>query len=325
MRHILLVYHPGFASVYYDFPGLELSSTELDLGVLQLAPPGLVQGRVLDSAGSPVSGARVELVGKNDDRRRLCGEDSPTEELATWYTDERQTIGDEGGHFLFGTIAPGHYSLSAMAEGRAWTTPLEFQLEAAGDRKEVELVFLDGGTLSGRVQDERGLPVAGVSVHVRLEPVTMTGFSTDVRSEADGTFEVRGLTAGHSYNLEVFPWLTVNEDPCTPWLYSSLEGVSPDTGVAVVTLHRGVCIDGRVFDAAGQPQYGLWIALENAQGEPGLGTSTDSEGRFLLGVEPDTTWTLTVSGPKGDAAFTPLSVERNVAAGTRDLVLRIPR
>jgi hypothetical protein len=120
-----------------------------------------------------------------------------------------------------------------------------------------------------------------------------------------------------------FPGDVPGSDPLAPWLYSCLEHVSPDAGPIVLTLRRGACIEGVLRNAAGEPLYGHSISIVNEAGESGLGATTDSEGRFRLGVEPGTTWTLTVRGPRGEAAFETLLVHPDVPAGTRGLELRL--
>jgi hypothetical protein len=291
---------------------------------VSLLPPGKITGRVLDAEGEPVPGAEVSLEGHNADRRQRGS--AAAEPNASSYTDRRSARADEQGRFRFVDVAPGRYRLAAEAQGRARSPAVEVELAAAGSRVDVDVCFGDGVDLVGRIVDERGLALAGIRVRIQAEGAAAdTRASTSTRSAADGSFVAHQLQPDRTYWIRVFPWEVPSDDPGAPWLFSSLESVDPAAGPITFVLRRGVCIEGRVVDELERPRQGLRIELRNSLGEQGLGTSTDSEGRFLLGVEPDTTWTLTLSGPKGAAAFTELHVERNVAAGTRDLELRLER
>ena len=324
-HHALLVHHFDFAAVYYDFPLSEATDPECDLGDILLPPPGSLGGRVLDEQGAAVPLAHVELIGTNRDRRSRAPE-STEPETADSYVGVRRIDTDEEGRFWIGNLAAGDYRVSVVAAGRKRTPPLEVVLERAGDSREVELVFPTGATLRGRVEDERGVGLADVLVRAASEdpdPAARTYAQT--RSGSDGTFRVNGLSPG-SYSLSVMPFdLPPTDDPCRPWLYVIEEHLDADGPPVTLVLRRGVCIEGLVLDADGQPMYGCQLDLRNGSGEPGLGTSTDSEGRFRLPVEPDTTWTITVRGPKGATAFDTLLEAPGIVAGTRGLELRLPR
>jgi len=313
LRHCLFVRVPGLASVFYDFPREELLTSALDLGTIVLVRSGTVFGRTLDSEGRAVPGARVQLVGHNRDRHRMCGHASESE-IARGYS-LREAMADEEGRYRFVDVAPGEYRLTATGAGRVeW---VQATLDTPGERARVDLVFAAGVDLHGRVVDERGIPQGDVPVWVFSLDMENKSTSTKVRSSADGSFTARSLRGDCRHFLQVLPTEVANPDPCAPWLYSSLEDVDPAAGPATLVLRRGVCIEGRVLDALERPAFGITIDLRNAKGESGLGTSTDTEGRFRLSVEPDTTWTLIARGA-GKRLERP-----GVLAGTRDLLLHL--
>jgi RNA polymerase sigma-70 factor (ECF subfamily) len=329
LRHALLVHHTHFATVVYDFPLEERTTPELELGTFVLRPPGLVAGRVLDAEGRGIAGATIELAGTNRDRRSLVTDPlASQEEVGESYVSQRETFTYEEGRFWFGGTPEGDFTLTARASGRAplATTPLT--LGPGERRSDVRLEFPVGGTLRGRVVDESAVGLGGVIVRAKPEP-PQRGLRYEIatRTAPDGTFELRDLPAAR-YTLEVFPFIpgdVPGSSTLAPSLYSYLEHVSPDAEPVVLTVRRGLFIEGVLRNASGEPLYGYSISIVNQAGEGGLGATTDSEGRFRLGVEPGTTWTLTVSGPQGEAAFETLLVHPDVPGGTRDLELRLGR
>lgn len=329
LRHALIVHHSGFATVVYDFPFEERTTSELDLGTLVLRPPGLIAGRVLDTEGRGIAGATVELAGTNRDRRSLVGAAPERErEIAKFYVSEREAFTDEEGRFWFGGTPAGDFTLTARATGRAPLAATPFTLGAGERRSDVRLVFPVGGTLRGRVVDESAVGLGGVHVRAEPEPAPRgLRYEIATRTAPDGTFELRDLPAAR-YTLEVFPFFpgdVPGSDPLAPWLYSCREHVSPDAELVVLTVRRGVCIEGTLLDAAGDPLHGHQISLVNTAGEAGLGTTTDSEGRFRLAVEPGQTWTIEVSGPSERFDWGTLLVRPGIPSETRDLELRLPR
>lgn len=93
-----------------------------------------VSGRVIDEAGAPTAGARVELARRSDrDPRRYSA-----------------MSGADGG-FRFAAVAEGRYDLTAEAEGFA-PTLLADRLEVAGEAVGgLELVLRRGTTVAGRL------------------------------------------------------------------------------------------------------------------------------------------------------------------------------
>ncbi|HEX6883199.1 MAG TPA: sigma-70 family RNA polymerase sigma factor [Planctomycetota bacterium] len=329
LRHALLVHHPDFATVVYDFPVEERSERELDLGTLALSPPGLIAGRVLDTRGQGIAGATVALTGTNRDRRRSITDPLlREEEIGESYVSERETLSDEEGRFWFGGVPEGDFELAASAAGRAPLPAIGLALGRGERRADAQLTFPAGATLRGRVVDESGLGLASVMVRAKPEPRPRgLRHETAVRTSADGSFELRDLP-GASYTLEVFPFFPgdlPSSDSHAPWLYTSLEGVPVDAAPVVLTLRRGELLQGTLTDAAGAALSGHQLSIRALDGNPGMGGRTDSEGRFALAVEPGQTWTIEVSGPSEAFDWGTLLVRTGIPSGTRDLELRLPR
>jgi RNA polymerase sigma factor (sigma-70 family) len=319
LRHTLIASHPSFATLVRDFPADEQQRSAIDLGAIELLPPGLVAGRVLDAAGRGLADAKVTLRGDDRDRRRLApGQEA--EKIAEPYASGRETSTDEEGRFWFGNVAAGDYALAARREGRAPRPDMLVSLATGQQRDDIALVFPLGATLRGRVVDENGAGLGGVLLYAERESEERAA-KTKTRSAEDGSFEWLDVPPGE-YTLEVLPFLPgtmPSSDPEAPWLYTVLEHVAADSAPALVTVRRGDCIQGVLRNAAGEPLYGHSISIRDEHSGHGLGGTTDSEGRFVLGVEPGTLWTLEVSGPGGTLT------RANVTAGTRGLELILQR
>jgi hypothetical protein len=70
-RHTLEVRSTGAGALLVDFPEQETAGGEVELGDLSLFAPATVKGRVLDTAGQPVTGAFVRLEGGGAGRDRF--------------------------------------------------------------------------------------------------------------------------------------------------------------------------------------------------------------------------------------------------------------
>lgn len=127
-------------------PGFSPGTNEFRLD-LQLAEGFALSGRVMDQRGMPVAGAK------------LYTDWSPSEILAHTGAD---------GSFTIDGATDRMDLLTARKEGYA-PASLDLQRPEADARERIELVLLEGKTVSGRVIDEQGAPVAEALVHIRTE------------------------------------------------------------------------------------------------------------------------------------------------------------
>jgi len=211
---------------------------------------GTISGRVVDGAGKPVPGARVKAVpGVLDDLLR---------EL------------EGGGAASSTTDLDGAFEVTGLLAGR-WvlvvngaslpSTPSEPVVLQPGAHHAGLVITVDAKVdLSGVIRDQKRQPVAGASVRwdpadekaalkaVLLDAVqgrmdqALRFFPSEVFSDADGRFEVRGL-----------PLSKVKLDISAPG-FAELEQLASRGDRLEVTLERqGGVVKGRVVDEAGRP------------------------------------------------------------------------
>ena len=143
------------------------------------------------------------------------GGKQPATGLQVWFIDEAHNfashVTDDKGAVDFGSQPVGTFGIFAnrrgrLADGNHASVGLEVEL-SAGEQKHLELELQSDKetSLSGRVLDEQGAPVAGVDVllsfNLKFKGLMMP-HSTDVSTtDEDGRYRFRGLRAG-SYRLE---------------------------------------------------------------------------------------------------------------------------
>jgi protocatechuate 3,4-dioxygenase beta subunit len=135
--------------------------------------------RVHDGEGNPLSGVRVLVMPKN-----------PAEPRPFRHPFNRPTTGEDG-LVRFDDLSPGEYRVSGMGSGRS----AEASVRLGTGTARVDLVFERGAAIAGRVVDEEGEPVPFVAVHAELHDETGIhgrGEST----QADGSFVIRDLADG---------------------------------------------------------------------------------------------------------------------------------
>ncbi|MFT7464896.1 MAG: protocatechuate 3,4-dioxygenase beta subunit [Pseudohongiellaceae bacterium] len=249
-----------------------------------LPAPATVSGVVLGPEGQPVAGADVLGWCTDSPRFGQAGGDDPP---------ERQTTTDSQGRFTVEQLGPA-FLLSAQAPGMVcrWLAKGKVPPGAVVEGLVLELdVAL---TLSGRVIDQAGQPVAGVELVAsswgaiwssdgrystgvegvsRSDPISVRG-----GAGPDGFFAL-GPVASTGYHL------AINQEP---WLPFGL-GCRAEDSPLEVRLERGVSLSGTVMNVDGAPLAGAEVSLRVsllAPAVPGQGTYrttvTDGEGGFLL-------------------------------------------
>ncbi|CAN5312000.1 hypothetical protein BH09SUM1_BH09SUM1_14740 [soil metagenome] len=248
-------------------------------------------GTVTDNtSGQPIAGASVELLRRGFDFDNMRTESGPK---AAVKTDAEGRYEITVNPALDKTLLLAPYSLQATAEGhQAAAHNSYYEMESA----QVDFSLRPGGSIAGRVQDERGAPIRDVIVgSATLFP--SDGTPDDYKSlprymtvtSADGRFELRGLHGGAMYHV-----------PARARGYAAT--YSPETKVGeqnliIVMKPSNVGIDATVRTADGRPvanatvwAYAQWeqgISRNDGTGPPSARAKTDEKGQCALdGIAP---------------------------------------
>ena len=178
------------------------------------------------------------------------------------------------------------------------------------------------GTISGRVVNESGQPLAGASLFVRT---VNSGFAARATAtDAEGNFRVNGLEPGLYIVSAGAPAYTTASDPTTPPAYYRI-------GDSVrLQLVRGGVITGAVTNSLGEPVILASVRammVRDARGEalkiPSFGfreDMTDDRGIYRIYGLPPGTYIVAAGGFSSSAGFSPynLDIPTYAPSSTRD-------
>ena len=154
--------------------------------VILRLPGSLIRGRLVDASGSPVVGRRIVARMRNE----------PSVQGPTYGSAGANT--DAQGKFWFVQLMPGIYDIRVPGHQALQGAT---GIEAGTEERTVQL--LAGSAIAGRVVDERGAPLAGVSVSLSDAQKTMHAWSAlqHATTAKDGTFRFVKLRASHHYRV----------------------------------------------------------------------------------------------------------------------------
>ena len=258
-------------------------------------PTATIRGRVTDApTGAPIAKAIVVL---NADT-----------------TKPAATRTDDDGRYEFAGLAPGTYRVSAeppeyrvthvrgdFADPAQPSQRNAIALKAGEIRTRVDIPLRRSVAISGRVVDEWGMPIAGMTVaaNTRFAPHGIFTGETDDR----GLFRVFGLAPGRYFvctdpqmfhrvsRMIAMPPRAQSLPTCYPSATSEPDAVRVVVGQADVDgieirLMRGrtFTISGTVVDSTGAPPVRGTIDLHrwSQTGSGSTGTSLSPDGRFTL-------------------------------------------
>jgi hypothetical protein len=268
---------------------------------LFLSDAGRVAGRVLDLAGEPVAAARVrlELRQGRGQGQGMPGAGRMAETLIRGVRPSAD-LTDADGRFDLGRVVAGaRFVVVAESDAYVGAESEPFEV-AAGERREVDLTLVPGGTLRGRVVDENGRWLRGARVRLGPLPEDMTGETAVSGWRAD-----RALLPETWTTAEDGSFLATNLPSGRLLLKVEAEGyvthykrsLSIQPGEVresfVVPLSKGETIEGVVRGADGRPLEGATVGV-TTQKEPGneAAGTIDEEATAADDVEP-TLWART--------------------------------
>ncbi len=278
---------------------------------LVLATAGAIEGRVTDARGAPVAGAGLSVVG------RMSGVFEP------WDRWVEPAWSDADGRYRIDVAPPGRLLVSAREPDDGAARQVPDVLVHAGETTWLDVVFVTGSRVGGRVTDETGRPVEGVLLElerVARWPADPDDTGGDVTLETpdgwertshrhwetgpDGArrlFRERRTDLAETVTDADGEWRV---DRVLPGLLRFGVGAVPDErlrappardvlvpegGAPVVVdlvLLSGATVRGTVRDAGGLPVAGYRLEAF-LDGRPDAEAATDADGRFELSGLPD--------------------------------------
>ncbi len=206
-----------------------------------LGPGAAISGQVVDEAGKPVEGAKIETVTNPADFR-----------MGRMETKSFLTGPD--GRFVLRQLPAGRiHGVTAVKEGFAPANQL------ADSTAPVRLVLRRGTVAVGRVVDEQGRPVAGAELTLVLSedaPMPRPELRFSAVSDAKGGFRLANVSAGRFDLRAARPGFTA---ATLPGILIPENEAQADLGE--VTLLPGAAIEGIVVDERDRPVQGAEVAL----------------------------------------------------------------
>lgn len=306
----LWAWHPDYAA-RSGIAFAALGTEPQELPPIVLAAGGVVKGVVQDTGGNPIQ-ATVELGLQDRQNFRLGSfeeqraQDQRLGRLRSISTDER-------GRFEFRGVAEGTiWALRAVAEGYATAELPAVYIQPGKTLEDQLLVMGTEHRLTGVVLTDERTPVGGALITVsRTQPRPV--FSAQARSEADGSFTIRGLPQGY-YGLAA---------TLDGYGYGRVPRVETNSAPVEVVLPKKGGVSGRVTDAGGAPiaQFTLELMRSRSQLDQ-LGPTelswnlSDASGAYRLeGLDPGT-FVLLARAPGHCPTYSPsFTVQRDVVLG----------
>jgi len=246
-------------------PEAALASAALEAGGEDSSAPALLSGRVVDSAGRPLAGARVELL---EDPGAACGEWQPLGFDLPGRGDRlAEAHSAPDGSFALAAPADRLLVVRAGAEGY-----VETELRAFVPGPAIEVRLARAAALAGRLTRARdGVPVEGACVRVFHGPGQDRTAQTE--SDAGGSYHLDGLAAGEA-QVQVVPL-----EQAMPMIVD-VTLVAGSTARADVALEEGWTLAGQVRDARTQaPIEGAEVSVWEFLGKT---VRSDARGFYRL-------------------------------------------
>ncbi|HEX8550278.1 MAG TPA: carboxypeptidase-like regulatory domain-containing protein [Abditibacteriaceae bacterium] len=280
-------------------PGLAIGGIIAKVGgenALRLERPRSVGGTLRDDKGQPVGGATLAvrffyIPGRSD------GVTGPSGVPTALREQFRARSGPDGKWQITG-LPQSAYVQVALNDPKfvRADTQIGPDGETSGSTRQT-LRAVRAGSLSGRIVDGVGAPVANRLIYVQ-QPVTARGRfrSTSVRSEADGTFRFDSLPTG-SYSVLV-PGTTAPREKAaqqSPVVARAVENVAVVAGetrtIGDIVLAAGATLEGVVVHKTTGKPFARAVVSAWGAANPRSETrfplaTTDAEGRFRIAVAP---------------------------------------
>lgn len=221
----------------------------------KLEKGGSISGRVLDDNGQPVKNEWVNAHSLD-------------------YEIYKGNNTDADGYYSIPALPSGIYQVKVNPDDwAAQAYPCYINVTAPEDTGNVNFNLEKGGSVSGRVLDEKDQPVADVFVDIHTPDYDIAEYTS---TKADGSYTISNLPDG-SYDISVQADGWVYKDYAKKISVVALN----NTEVADINLEKsGGSISGKVVNADGLPVQGAHIYAYS--GDCWGYTYTDSQGQYIV-------------------------------------------
>lgn len=183
--------------------------------VVNMTRGGSITGKVLDTAGQPVRGARVTTRDKDwtdDEFTRALGDMLPT--LAI----ERTARTDAQGRFTIEGLTPTEYKLEVNHPDHPQELKTGVFVAEGAEYDAGTIQLRRGGVVAGVVRDPSGNMVAGAVVSLQTAPGSLTSAPRSYQGKTDGSgaYELSNISAG-SYVVSVRRSAQSGVNPFQDW------------------------------------------------------------------------------------------------------------
>jgi protocatechuate 3,4-dioxygenase beta subunit len=263
----LSIRHAGFTRA--RLPGVNAPTRE-PLRI-ELATARVLSGRVVGPLGEPVPRAAITLSESSEIRLGGGGGSSGTR-------SEGGGRADAEGRFRIDELAAGPFNLTVSAPGYKQRTLQGIEIPETGGPA-LEISLSKGATLTGRVVDSRGEPVAGATLYAsQAEPQTGGFQQVEGSADGDGRYRLEGL--------EIATYWATATSPDGETLEASVK-VRPGINPLDFTFPGGVDVEGRVLDRDGVPLPGATASLKPVPGGKVFHAVAGAEGFFRIRTVAD--------------------------------------
>jgi hypothetical protein len=220
--------------------------------------PRVIAGVVRDESGQQIDRADISIIPRSG--WVLRNYDEGTFEIA-WHPSKPNT-------------AMNGYHLIAYNKKRN----LAMGMEIDGEASTLDLRLKPGVVLAGRVVDGdgKGIKEAGIVLDLKTSRWRPGNYMNSVKTDAEGSFEIRPLPPGYDYVLSVSKF---NYRSSKSEIHSNDVRDNRRDGISIVLQRGGFSVSGMVVDADGDPVPGAEIRCGGKE-QTAISLRTDAEGKF---------------------------------------------
>ncbi len=243
-----------------------------------------IEGTITDEYGNPVAGA---LVGANESTYGCCPRATTTSGSDGRYSVVVTRAAD---NYLVGAEAQGF--LQSCYPGVLFCTFGSVYIQANLDQvvTGIDISLIGPGTITGRVIDNRGEPIADAYVSASSVPCCRFGEYLQARTATDGTYLIGGIIPG-TYSVGFFApghkqdCFSETDSSCSQHSWITV-GSRTNTGGVDMTLNRLSQVSGKVVDHEGNPipEATVYLLVNGCcvHKENDNRAVTDASGNFLV-------------------------------------------